>query len=145
MAEVKHWADVFAEMEKRKELVLRTISEAGALTPELEKKVEECVSSPRLEDLYLPFRPKRKTRATIAIAAGYEPLADKIMSGKYRGGAEDDQALQGARDIIAERISETASFRETLRGIYRNRRVESAVTKKGLTDPEAAKYRSYFK
>jgi uncharacterized protein len=145
VAEVKHWADVFADMEKRKELILRTIEEAGKLTPELEKKVQECVSAPRLEDIYLPFRPKRKTRATVAIAAGYEPLANLIWNGKAGRLDADEAALQGARDIMAERISETASFRETLRGIYRTRRVESAVTKKGQEDPEAAKYRSYFK
>ncbi len=157
VAEVKHWVDVFAEMEKRKELILRTIKEAGKLTPELEKEIEECVSAPRLEDLYLPYRPKRKTRATMAVAAGLEPLADLLWSGKSRNPEADarkfvkgevkdtEAALSGARDIMAERISETAAFRETLRGIYRTRRVESAVTKKGQEDPEAAKYRSYFK
>lgn len=157
VAEVKHWADVFSEMEKRKELILKTIKEAGKLTPELEKQIQECVSSPRLEDIYLPFRPKRKTRATMAIAAGLEPLANLLWSGKSRNPEADarkfvkgdikdaEAALGGARDIMAERISETASFRETLRGIYRTRRVESTVTKKGQEDPEAAKYRSYFK
>ena len=157
VAEVKHWADVFSEMEKRKELILKTIKEAGKLTPELEREIEECVSSPRLDDIYLPFRPKRKTRATMAIAAGLEPLANLLWSGKSRNPEADarkfvkgdikdaEAALGGARDIMAERISETASFRETLRGIYRTRRVESTVTKKGQEDPEAAKYRSYFK
>ena len=154
VAEVKHWVDVFAEMEKRKELILKTIKEAGKLTPELEKEIEECVSAPRLEDLYLPYRPKRKTRATMAVAAGLEPLADLLWSGKSRNPEADarkfvkgevkdtEAALSGARDIMAERISETAAFRETLRGIYRTRRVESAVTKKGQEDSEAAKYRS---
>ena len=157
VAEVKHWADVFSEMEKRKELILKTIGEAGKLTHELEKQIQECVSAPRLEDIYLPYRPKRKTRATMAIAAGLEPLANLLWSGKSRNPEADarkfvkgdikdaEAALGGARDIMAERISETASFRETLRGIYRTRRVESAVTKKGQEDPEAAKYRSYFK
>ena len=156
VAEVKHWADVFAQMEKRKELIINTIKEAGKLTKELETKVLECVNAARLEDLYLPFRPKRKTRATVAVASGLEPLANLLMSGKSRQPEADarkfvkgeikdeEQALQGARDIIAERISETASHRETLRDIYRTRKVESAVTKKGQTDPEAAKYRSYF-
>ncbi|MBR4821561.1 MAG: RNA-binding transcriptional accessory protein, partial [Bacteroidales bacterium] len=64
VAELKHWVDVFAEMEKRKETVLKTISEAGALSDELRVKIENCVSSTELEDLYLPFRPKRRTRAT---------------------------------------------------------------------------------
>jgi len=145
VAEVKHWADVFAEMEKRKASIIKTIDEQEKLTPELEKKIENCVNASELEDLYLPYRPKRKTRATVAIAAGYEPLANIIWNGKAGRLEADEAALQGARDIMAERISETASFRETLRSIYRTRRVESTVTKKGQEDPEAAKYRSYFK
>ncbi|MBQ9411155.1 MAG: RNA-binding transcriptional accessory protein, partial [Bacteroidales bacterium] len=157
VAEVKHWADVFADMDKRKDSILKTIEEQGKLTPELKKEIEECVVSSRLEDLYLPYRPKRKTRATVAVAAGLEPLANLLWSGKSRNPEADarkyvkgeikdtEAALGGARDIMAERISETASYRETLRGIYRTRRVESAVTKKGQEDPEAAKYRSYFK
>ena len=145
VAEVKHWADVFEEMEKRKASIIKTIDEQEKLTPELEKKIENCVNASELEDLYLPYRPKRKTRATVAIAAGYEPLANVIWNGKAGRLEADEAALQGARDIMAERISEAASFRETLRSIYRTRRVESTVTKKGQEDPEAAKYRSYFK
>ena len=64
VAEVKHWADVFAEMEKRKESILKTIEEQEKLTPELRQQIEACVSASELEDLYLPYRPKRKTRAT---------------------------------------------------------------------------------
>lgn len=145
VAEVKHWAEVFEEMEKRKASIIKTIDEQEKLTPELEKKIENCLNASELEDLYLPYRPKRKTRATVAIAAGYEPLANVIWNGKAGRLEADEAALQGARDIMAERISETASFRETLRSIYRTRRVESTVTKKGQEDPEAAKYRSYFK
>ncbi len=157
VSEIQHWVGVFNEMEKRKELILKTIKEAGKLTADLAKQIQECVVSARLEDLYLPFRPKRKTRATVAVAAGLEPLANLIWEGKSRSPEADarrfvkgeikdaDEALQGARDIIAERVSEHAPFRETLRDIYRTRRIESAVTKKGQTEPEASKYRSYFK
>ena len=156
VAEVKHWADVFAEMEKRKETILGTIKEQEKLTPKLQSQIENCLSSSELEDLYLPYRPKRKTRATIAAAKGLEPLADALWNSKtsnpqaeaakyVKGEVKDtDDALQGARDIIAERISETAPFRETLRGIFRTRRVQSKVTKSAEADPEAQKYRSYF-
>jgi uncharacterized protein len=156
VAEVKHWADAFSEMEKRKETILGTIQEQGKLTPELKAKIEDTLSSSELEDLYLPYRPKRKTRATVAVAKGLEPLADTLCGGKVsnpeaeaakyvKGEVKDaEDALQGARDIIAERLSETASVRETLRGLFRQRRVQSKVTKAGEEDPEAQKYRSYF-
>ena len=156
VAEVKHWTEVFAEMEKRKATILTTIGEAGKLTDELRRKIEDSVSSSELEDLYLPFRPKRKTRATVAIANGLEPLADALWNGKtarpdlearkYVGDkvASVEDALAGARDIIAERLSETAVIRENLRGMFRSRRVQSKATKAGETSPEAAKYRSYF-
>jgi uncharacterized protein len=156
VAEVKHWSEVFAEMEKRKTSILGTIEELGKLTPELKSKIEKCVVSSELEDLYLPYRPKRKTRATVAVAKGLEPLADLIWNGKTAHPAHAaekyvkgevtsvEEALSGARDILAERISETATVRETLRGIYRTRRVQSKVTKAGENSPEAAKYRSYF-
>jgi len=156
VAEIKHWTEVFAEMEKRKASILKTIEEQEKLTPELQKQIENCVSGSELEDLYLPYRPKRKTRATVAVAKGLQPLADILWTGKttrpeqeaqkYVKGevASVEEALQGARDILAEKISETASNRETLRSIYRTRRVQSKVTKAGLENPEAAKYRSYF-
>ena len=156
VAELKHWVDVFAEMEKRKETVQKTISEAGALSDELRGKIEACVSSTELEDLYLPFRPKRRTRATVAKELGLEPLADAMWRIRVRnpreearrfvkpGKVEDaDAALAGARDIISERLSETAVIRENLRGIFRSRRVVSKATKKAV-GPEADKYRSYF-
>ena len=156
VAEIKHWTEVFAEMEKRKTSILGTIEEQGKLTPELRDRIADCVSSSILEDLYLPFRPKRKTRATVAVAKGLEPLADLLWNGKSRSPAADaekfvrgevasvDEALAGARDIIAERLSETAVVRENLRGIYRTRRVQSKATKAAQTDPAAAKYRTYF-
>ena len=156
VAEVRHWTEVFTEMEKRKASVLATIGEQGKLTPELRSRIEACVVASELEDLYLPYRPKRKTRATVAVSRGLEPLARLLWEGKTRAPEQEarayvkgevgsvEEALQGARDILAEQISETAPFRETLREIYRSRRICSAVSKKGQTEPEAAKYRSYF-
>ena len=156
VAEVRHWYDVFAEMEKRKATILETISSQGKLTDELRSAIETCVDSSTLEDLYLPYRPKRRTRATAAKEAGLEPLADKMYEVKLKDPAVEarkyvndkvstvEDALAGARDIIAERLSETASVRETLRSIFRTRKVVSKATKAAQSSPEAAKYRSYF-
>lgn len=155
VAEIRHWTDVFNEMEKRKETILGTISQAGALTDELKGRIEKCVDSRELEDLYLPFRPKRRTRATVAKEAGLEPLADAMYSvsvknpeaeaRKYVGEkvASVEDALAGARDIIAERLNETASVRETLRLIFETRRIVTRATKKA-SSPEAQKYKGYF-
>ena len=155
VAEIRHWNDVFTEMEKRKETVMETISQAGALTDELRLRIENCVESRELEDLYLPFKPKRRTRATVAKEAGLQPLADKMYdvsvadpvreAAKYVGDKVEsvEAALAGARDIIAERLSETPSVRETLRQIFRTRRIVTKATKKA-TGPEAMKYKAYF-
>ena len=155
VAEIRHWNDVFAEMEKRKTTILETIEQAGALTDELRRKIENSVESRELEDLYLPFKPKRRTRATAAKEAGLEPLADKMFdvnvadpvkeAEKYVGDKVEsvEAALAGARDIIAERLSETPSVRETLRQIFRTRRIVTKATKKA-TGPEAMKYKVYF-
>ncbi len=155
IAEIRHWIDVFAELEKRKSTVLETIGQAGALTPELRSRIENSVEAREVEDLYLPFKPKRRTRATIAKEAGLEPLADKMYNvsitdpvpeaRKFVGDkvATVEDALAGACDIIAERLSETASVRETLRQIFKTRRIVTKATKKA-TGPEAMKYRSYF-
>ena len=155
VAEVRHWVDVFAEMEKRKETVLETISQAGALTADLRTRIENCVESRELEDLYLPFKPKRRTRATAAKELGLEPLADKMFSVSVNDPIREakafvndkvktvDEALAGARDIIAERLSETASVRETLRDIFKSRRLVTKATKKA-TALEAQKYKTYF-
>ena len=155
VAEVRHWVDVYNEMEKRKETVLETISQAGALTPELRCRIENCVETRELEDLYLPFKPKRRTRATAAKELGLEPLAEKMFSVSVNDPVREakafvndkvksvDDALAGARDIIAERLSETASVRETLRQIFKTRRIVTKATKKA-TGPDAQKYKIYF-
>lgn len=156
VAGIRHWTDVFAEMEKRKASILATIASQEKLTPELQSAIEVCVNANELEDLYLPFRPKRRTRATIAKEAGLEPLADKMFEVNVRNlEAEASKfindnvpdvvaALAGARDIIAERLSESAKVRETLRGIFRTRRVASKVTKAGRESEDAQKFQSYF-
>ena len=155
VAEIRHWNDVFVEMEKRKATIMETIDQAGALSAELRSKIENSVESRELEDLYLPFKPKRRTRATAAKEAGLEPLADKMFdvalvdpakeAAKFVGSKVEsvDAALAGARDIIAERLSETSSVRETLRQIFRTRRIVTKATKKA-TGPEAMKYKAYF-
>ena len=155
IAEIRHWSDVYTEMEKRKSTVLETIEQAGALTPDLRKRIEACVETRELEDIYLPYKPKRRTRATAAKEAGLEPLADKMYNvaltdpvpeaKKFVGPkvASVEDALAGARDIIAERLSETASVRETVRQIFKTRRLVTKATKKA-TGQEAMKYRSYF-
>ena len=155
VAEIRHWADVFNEMDKRKSTIIETIASAGALTDELESRIEICVDSRELEDLYLPYKPKRRTRAVAAKEAGLEPLADRMYNvtivdplKEARKFVSDkipsvDDALAGARDIIAERLSETASVRETLRQIFKTRRIVTKATKKA-SGPEAMKYRTYF-
>ena len=111
VAEIQHWTLVFTEMEKRKEGILSTIESKGALTPELRKRIENCVVAGELEDLYLPFRPKRRTRATVARENGLEPLADRMWNvslhdpeaeaAKYVKGevASAHEALAGARGL----------------------------------------------
>ena len=155
VAEVRHWKDVFDEMEKRKDTVLSTIGAAGKLTGELRSRIEACTDARELEDLYLPFRPKRRTRATVAREAGLEPLADLMYGVSVTDPSKEaakylndkvpsvEDALAGARDIIAERLSETASVRETLRQIFSTRRVVTKATKKA-SSPEAGKYKGYF-
>lgn len=155
VAEVRHLADLFNEMHKRKESITETIGKAGALTDKLRDAIDRCVDARELEDIYLPFKPKRRTRATVAREAGLEPLADKMFevavadpaaeACKYTGAkvASVDDALAGARDIVAERLSETASVRETLRDIFRTRRIATKTTRKADT-PEGRKYQAYF-
>ena len=155
IAEIRHWSDVFSEMEKRKSTVIENISAAGALTDQLKKQIENCVEARELEDIYLPYKPKRRTRATVAKEAGLQPLADRMFDVQMVDPAQEakkylndkvtsvDEALAGARDIIAERLSETASVRETVRQIFKTRRVVAKTTKKA-NEPEAAKYRNYF-
>lgn len=155
VAEVRHWTDVYSEMEKRKELVLETIAGAGKLTDSLRAEIDGCVDARVLEDIYLPFRPKRRTRATAAKEAGLEPLAEKMLLMSVQNPESEashyvcdkvptvEDALAGARDIIAEKLSETASIREGLRSFFNTRKVVCKATKKADC-AEAQKYKGYF-
>ena len=136
------------ELDKRREAILSSIEEQGKLTPELRQQIEKADNMTDLEDLYLPYRPKRRTRATIAIEKGLEPLADAIMSGRWRAesGKWSDEDLQGARDIIAERISENAAVRNRVRNIFRRKAMLSSALARGVdpNDEKVGKFESWI-
>ena len=136
------------ELDKRREAILSSIGEQGKLTPELRQQIEKADNMTDLEDLYLPYRPKRRTRATIAIEKGLEPLADAIMSGRWRAesGKWSDEDLQGARDIIAERISENAAIRNRVRNIFRRKAMLTSALARGVdpNDEKVGKFESWI-
>ena len=153
IAEIKHFQLLFEELEKRKAAVLKSIKEQQKLTPELEKEIEECVQMQQLEDIYLPYRPKRKTRASIAKERGFEPLAERMLSLELPNlmeyaatfGAPAQEAIAGAKDIIAENIAERREIREELRGFYlRNAVVVSRKAKGAEEENEDEKYANYY-
>ncbi len=147
----------FNELEKRKETVLKTIEEAGKLTSELKKRIEDCINATELEDIYLPYKPKRKTKASVAIEKGLEPLATLLYAqgsanpeeeaAKYINEQVKDtaEALQGARDIMAEWIAENEQARNLVRKLFTE---EATVAARVLTtkkeEADAQKYRDYF-
>ena len=143
------------ELGKRKETILKTIQEQDKLTPELERRIEETWDATTLEDLYLPFKPKRRTRAEIAKEKGLEPLAQAIMlqqNGDYNGivrkylndnVASVDEAIKGAQDIIAEVINENETVRNVVRRYYENSSIIQSKVVKGKEE-EGDKYRDYF-
>ncbi|MCR5589280.1 MAG: RNA-binding transcriptional accessory protein [Bacteroidales bacterium] len=136
------------ELDKRREAILQSIEEQGKLTPELRKQIEAADSMTDLEDLYLPYRPKRRTRATIAIEKGYEPLANAIMSGKWKAasGEWSEEALQGARDIIAERVSEDVQCRNRVRNVFRRKAMLTSALARGVdeNDEKVGKFESWL-
>ncbi|MDD7236074.1 MAG: Tex family protein [bacterium] len=153
IAEIKHFQLLFEELEKRKAAVLKSIKEQQKLTPELEKEIEECVQLQQLEDIYLPYRPKRKTRASIAKERGFGPLAEGMLSLELPNfmeyaatfGAPAQEAIAGAKDIIAENIAERREIREELRGYYlRNAVVVSRKAKGAEEENEDEKYANYY-
>ena len=153
IAEIKHFQLLFEELEKRKAAVLKSIKEQQKLTPELEKEIEECVQMQQLEDIYLPYRPKRKTRASIAKERGFGPLAEGMLSLELPNlmeyaatfGAPAQEAIAGAKDIIAENIAERREIREELRGYYlRNAVVVSRKAKGAEEENEDEKYANYY-
>ena len=145
------------ELDKRREAILASINDQGKLTPELEKQILAATNMTELKDLYLPYKPKRRTRATMAIERGLEPLANELqkqyscnisqMAAKYvnpdKGVNTAEEALAGARDIIAERVSENAQARNRIRNIFRR---SAQLTSKVVKDKEeeADKYESWF-
>jgi len=145
------------ELSKRKETVLSTIEEQGKLTPELKSRISACWNATELEDIYLPFKPKRKTRAETARAKGLEPLALLLMMQKennlaakvrnfVKGEVKDEEdALKGARDILAEQISEDERSRNLMRNQFQRQAIiQSKVVKGKETEEASAKYRDYF-
>lgn len=145
------------ELSKRKETVLSTIEEQGKLTPELKSRISACWNATELEDIYLPFKPKRKTRAEAARAKGLEPLALLLMMQKennlaakvrnfVKGEVKDEEdALKGARDILAEQISEDERSRNLMRNQFqRQALIQSKVVKGKEAEEASAKYRDYF-
>lgn len=145
------------ELSKRKETVLSTIEEQGKLTPELKARISACWNTTELEDIYLPFKPKRKTRAEAARAKGLEPLALLLMMQKennlaakvrnfVKGEVKDEEdALKGARDILAEQISEDERSRNLMRNQFqRQALIQSKVVKGKEAEEASAKYRDYF-
>ena len=145
------------EVDKRREAILQSIEEQGKMTPELRKLIEDAVTLTELEDLYLPYKPKRKTRATMAVEKGLQPLADELMK-QYRcdvmrlasdyvneekGVKSPEEALAGARDIIAEQINENSQARNRIRNIFRRTAMLSSSVVKSKID-DAGKYESWF-
>jgi uncharacterized protein len=147
----------FTELEKRKETVLKTIDGLGKLTPELKHRIVDCYDATVLEDIYLPYKPKRKTRATTAIEKGLEPLA-KFLFEQEGGDPEEEagkfvteevkdtkDALQGARDIIAEWIAEHEQARNKVRQLFtQHATLSSKVLASKKDEEDAQKYRDYF-
>ena len=157
IGEIQANYDKLTELAKRKETILSTIGEQGKLTDELRSRISGCWNPTELEDIYLPYKPKRKTRAEAARQKGLEPLAILIMlqrennlTAKVRsfvkGEVEnEEEALKGARDIIAEQVSENEGARNTVRNAFAREAVITAKVVKGKeTEENAAKYRDYF-
>jgi uncharacterized protein len=152
---IKDLNDKLSELEKRKETVLKTIDEQEQLTAELKQRIESCYDAVELEDIYLPYKPKRRTKATIAREKGLEPLAKIIMKQverdpEFRANSflNDEvkslaDALSGARDIIAEWVNENEKARNIVR---RGFEIGATVTSKVIKGKEedAAKYQDYF-
>ncbi|MFO7668673.1 MAG: Tex family protein [Bacteroidales bacterium] len=143
------------ELQKRQVYILKTIDEQELLTPELRKKIEDCLDPLLLEDIYLPYKPKRKTRATVARERGLEPLAKILMNQQEMQVQKaasrflseevksEQEALQGARDIIAEWVNENQRARKTVRYHFDRSAVIYSKVLKGKEE-EAEKYRDYF-
>jgi len=147
----------YDEIVKRKESILKTIEEQGQLSPELKSKIEKSFDLQEIEDLYLPYKKKKKTRADVARENGLEPLATLILAQKNddvdflstqyinKNVENEEEALQGARDIVAEWINENIAVRQSLRRLYNRKAViETKVVKKKAEEEDAQKFKQYF-
>ena len=155
IGEIKERYDKLTDIAKRKETILKTIEEQGKLTAELKKRIEACWDATELEDIYLPYKPKRKTRAEAARQKGLEPLAtillmqrENHLSARVRTFInkevkDEEEALKGARDIIAEQVSEDERSRNQLRNQFSRQAIITSKVVKGKEE-EAAKYKDYF-
>ena len=157
VAAISDQLDKLKETEKRKQTILSTIEEQGKLTDELRKRIENSWDATELEDIYMPFKPKRRTRAQVAREKGLEPLADFLLLqtaadvqkraaqfvNKEKGVENTDEALKGAMDIIAERVSEDERSRNTVRNNFNHDAVISSKLVKGKEE-EGQKFRDYF-
>ncbi len=155
ISDIKSLSDKFIDLEKRKQTILSSIEEQEKLTPELKERIENCWDAIELEDIYLPYKPKRQTRAEIARKRGLEPLAKWLMlqqNGEPETKAKEflnddvpdtDSALKGACDIIAEWVNEDEKSRQTVRNIFAREAVITAKVIKGKEE-EGEKYKDYF-
>lgn len=155
IAAIQEQYDKLKTISKRKETIRTTIEEQGKLTPELQERIEQCWDANLLEDLYLPYKPKKRTKAEIARQKGLEPLALKIMMQRgcnldaeaqkfVRGEVKDkEEALAGARDIIAEQVSENEEARKRVRRVFERTALITAKVVKGKEE-EGDKFKDYF-
>jgi uncharacterized protein len=155
LANIKEEAERLDELEKRKETILKSVGEQNLLTPELQSKIENCFQLNELEDIYLPFKPKRRTRASIAKEKGLEPLAEILMQQTEKDPAakakhflndlvpDVEEALAGARDIVAEALNEHNIARNIVRNSFAREAVVFSKVAKGKEE-EGIKYRDYF-
>ena len=156
IAAISEQNDRLKEIQKRKETVRKTIGEQGQMTPELEQRIDACWDATELEDLYLPYKPKRRTRAQVAREQGLEPLATLLLMQReahpeeaarrfVRDGLSVSDCLKGAQDIIAEQVSEDERSRQSVRGSFRRTAViTSKVVKAKAETDEAQKFSDYF-
>ena len=157
IAAISDWNERLKEIQKRKETVVKTINDLGRMTAELQQEIEQCWNATELEDIYLPYKPKRRTRAQVAREQGLEPLAQIILLQREQNlhqtaarfvkneVVSTENAIRGAQDIIAEMVSEDQVARQQLRNTFqRSATISSRVVKNRKDDDEAQKYRDYF-
>lgn len=155
IADIKDFYQKFVEADKRREAIIKSIEEQEKMTPELLQKLNNALYINELEDIYLPYKPKRKTKASIAIEKGLEPLAKIIFAQKDKNigaiaekylndkVASIDEALQGARDIMAEWINEDLQARNVIRNLFERKAIVSSKVKKGKKE-EGIKFQDYY-